>query len=496
MSLRPPMQSAKVAFVGTAIGRDALQRALGNDAVVVTIGSERTLAAASAVDAVVAEPDALSAADWPSGVDSIRRRFGDKPVMLLTQSLADNLTAEDPRVHVAENVDDAAVALRRAVLHADRRPGADPDAAQDLLHTILHCIPLGVIALDRNHCVREWNAAAEKLFGWTRDEVLGEPLPTIPDDERGEAEAGIAASLRGEHGRIINGRRLCKDGSMKIVQGWTSPHVNAAGRVIGAIGFFADPQEQDEAMTQLQRQREELAHLLRFQTVGEVATNLAHELNQPLGAILNYAGVCLDRINGGDTDPAALSEALNDIVNETNRANQIIRRIRGFLRKRTSGATAFGMNDAARDAVQLVDANVERAGVELLLDLDDRQPRAVGDPVQIAQIVVNLLNNALDALADVPAKRRKLAVRTRQVSPTAVELATLDQGPGVSPETLPHIFEPFYTTRPEGLGMGLAISRTLAEAHGGRLEAKPREGGGMCFTLTLPAAQDRKEGER
>lgn len=373
----------------------------------------------------------------------------------------------------------------------ESRPERELRETRDMLGTLIRASPLAIVVLNSKREVLLWNDAAEALFGWTEQEVLGKPLKTIPEQYREKIESGIAASLSGESGHITDGKRLRKDGSLVDVQGWIGPHCNSEGKVIGAVGMFADATDRLRMRALDQRQQEELAHLLRVHTVGEVATTLAHELNQPLGAIMNFAGVALDNLKAGRCDSAMLQQTLEEIVGETNRADQIIRRVRSFVRKQTSSASLIDINEVAREAIKLVASRIDRAGVDLRVCVERDLPQSRGDAIHIAQIVVNLLTNAVDALADSPADRRGLSIFTTKIGNTAVELRVVDQGRGVKPELIEKLFEPFYTTRADGLGMGLAISRTLAEAHGGQLRAETVGEGGMTFILTLPRARER-----
>ncbi|HYH23172.1 MAG TPA: PhnD/SsuA/transferrin family substrate-binding protein [Azospirillum sp.] len=235
------------------------------------------------------------------------------------------------------------------------------------------------------------------------------------------------------------------------------------------------------------RQRE-MDHVGRLSILGEMASTLAHELNQPLGAIANYARGCTRRLESGTVEAAQLAEATRAIAEQADRAAGIIARIRDFVRKRAPQVGPLDLNEAVRAAVSLCEPLARRDGIAVTLDLADGLPPVSADRVQIEQVVLNLVKNALDAMEDQPRGTAGVTVRTAADGDGRVEVAVADRGHGLSPEARARLFDPFYTTKPAGMGLGLSICRTILESHGGRLWATDNDGGGLVMRFALPVA--------
>lgn len=234
------------------------------------------------------------------------------------------------------------------------------------------------------------------------------------------------------------------------------------------------------------RQREEMEHSSRLALLGEMASSLAHEINQPLAAIANYARGCERRIAGGH-DGAGVVEGLRLIAGQAERAAGIVKRMRGFVRKRAPEPLPLDINEAVREALELFHGVAGRRGLRVSLNLAETLPRVRADRVQIEQVVLNLVQNAAEAMAG--RDRRHLAIVTAETA-SGVEVAVTDNGPGLATEARTRLFEPFFTTKAEGLGLGLSLSRSIVEAHGGRLWAEDAAKSGACFRFTIPATTE------
>jgi signal transduction histidine kinase len=240
------------------------------------------------------------------------------------------------------------------------------------------------------------------------------------------------------------------------------------------------------AKAALQSRDAEMAHLLRVSAMGEMAAQLAHELTQPLGAIANYAAGCRRRLEATPGQPAELIGAVDRIGREALRAGEIIRRLRGFVRKAEPRRAPVDVNALVREVAELVDGEARERGVAIDLSLQPALPDVDADAVEIEQVLINLARNALEAMQESPGDTPTLTVATRLQDAALVEVIVRDTGPGLANGT-EVIFEPFHTTKPNGLGMGLAISRTIVESHGGTLAALPNPIRGATFRFTLPA---------
>ncbi|MGE5478206.1 MAG: PhnD/SsuA/transferrin family substrate-binding protein [Bacteroidales bacterium] len=236
------------------------------------------------------------------------------------------------------------------------------------------------------------------------------------------------------------------------------------------------------AHDEARRHRDEMEHGARLALLGEMASSLAHEINQPLAAIANYANGCQRRLASG-TDPEGVAEGVGLIAGQAERAAAIVRRMRAFVRKRVPDPQVLDVTEPVRDALGLFQATAARRGITVALELAPQLPQVRADRVQVEQVVLNLLQNAADAMAEQPARRLTIGSRHGDGK---VTVSVRDSGSGLSPEARRHLFEPFFTTKPEGLGLGLSLSRTIIEAHGGRLWAEDAPDGGAVFHFQLP----------
>jgi two-component system sensor kinase FixL len=250
---------------------------------------------------------------------------------------------------------------------------------------------------------------------------------------------------------------------------------------------------------QVRERRAELAHVLRVTTAGELASGLAHELNQPLSAIANGVEACARYLRSGKSDPKKLLKLLNAASTEALRAGDIVEHLRGFIQKGTPQFERTDLREIAGSVPRLLGRELERERITLRIDLGPRPLPIHADRIQIEQVIVNLIQNAIDAVREVSDHRREIQLSTRAVNDGMAEAAVCDAGAGVSAAAAERLFDPFFTTKSHGLGMGLAISRSILEAHGGRIWRKRpvsgERGTTLCFTLPL-RAQERTRKRR
>jgi two-component system, LuxR family, sensor kinase FixL len=365
-----------------------------------------------------------------------------------------------------------------------------------LLRAILETSPDGLITIDENGMVQSFNPAAERMFGHHAAEVIGQNVSCLmPSPYRDEHDGYLERFLRTGERRIIGiGREVLgqrKDGAifpMELAVG----EVRAEGQRLFA-GFVRDVSARQRAEHRVQELQSELIHVSRLSAMGEMASALAHELNQPLTAAINYAqtarGVLARRLGEDAGDVGSL---LEKTVQQSARAGQIIRRLRQFIAKGETERALEDLNAVVEEASALALIGAGGKGIAVRRHLEKDLPPLFLDKVQIHQVITNLIRNSIDALEGV--KRREIVISTSRTGPHAVEIAIVDTGPGLAPEIADRLFQPFVTTKPSGLGIGLSICRSIVDGHGGRLWASENSDGGTIFHVSLPTV--RPSGER
>ena len=270
------------------------------------------------------------------------------------------------------------------------------------------------------------------------------------------------------------------------ISGWRENYVFKlpSGEIVAS---YRDITERRQAKEKLQQARLELEHTSRLITAGEMTSGLAHELNQPLCAISNYSQACSRMLNNeGQVNFEKVNEALEQITTQANRAGEIIRRLRNLVRRRETGFSTVNINDVVREVLDLMASEAKQEGVVVESLLADDLPQIHVDVIQIEQVILNLFRNALDAMKEIPVDRRKLTIETSMAGDDLIEVSVRDTGRGLPSEIAGKIFDSFFTTKPEGLGMGLSLGRSIMEAHGGRLWFEPDHEEETLFKFTLP----------
>jgi len=254
----------------------------------------------------------------------------------------------------------------------------------------------------------------------------------------------------------------------------------------GAVVAHSDCTSRKRAEAEAIRHRTEAAHVSRAATLGELAAGLAHELNQPLGAILTNVQAARRLVRLVPPQTELLCEILDDVAADDLRASEVIRRMRALLRKGELNLQPVDLNEITRDVLRLIASDAILRQVRVTPQFEPDLPGVVGDRVQLQQVILNLLVNSMEAMTSIPMERRRLVVRTSLPRPTFVQVAVQDQGQGFSPEVLRRMYDPFFSTKSDGLGMGLSISRSIIDAHGGRIRAYNNPSGGAIVSFTLP----------
>jgi PAS domain S-box-containing protein len=249
------------------------------------------------------------------------------------------------------------------------------------------------------------------------------------------------------------------DGQYRWVSDHGVPRYDAQQNFLGFMGSCVDVTEKKEAETEAQRSREELAHVSRVSTLGELTASLAHELNQPLTAILTNAAAARFLMNGKQRNDEGVCDALTEITGEGQRAGEIIAGMRAMLRKDSGQMATQDVNVAVREVLEMAHSDLVSRHVTPVLRLDPMLPQVKAHSVQLRQVLLNLVMNACDAMSDMMAEQRQLTIETRRSTGEEVEILVADNGPGFSEQILPHLFEPFHTTKPKGLGLGRSAGR-------------------------------------
>ncbi|MBV8936158.1 MAG: PAS domain S-box protein [Alphaproteobacteria bacterium] len=358
------------------------------------------------------------------------------------------------------------------------------------LRSILDTVPDAIVVIDAHGIIQSFSPAAERLFGYPSSEVIGHKVNVLmPAPYREAHDSYIERYLRtGERriigiGRVVTGRR--KNGETFPMELQIGEFSFSGARYF--TGFARDLTERQEAERRIQDLQAELLHASRLSVMGQMASTMAHELNQPLTAVMNYleAGRRLLSSRAGNLE--RLGEMMEKAIGQAQRAGEVIRRLRGFIGKGGSERRIQNLNQLVEEALALALVGARQRGVRTSLKLNDALPPVFVDHVQIQQVLLNLVRNAVEAMEQV--ERRELTVATRAIPEKGmVEISVADSGPGVAPELANRLFQPFVTTKATGMGLGLSICREIVEGHHGKLSSAAGPAGGAVFCVTLPIA--------
>jgi PAS domain S-box-containing protein len=343
----------------------------------------------------------------------------------------------------------------------------------------------------------EWDLGKDEIWATNaRRALLGCPasgkitledfISTVHPDDRNRIRQAIDDAIHKGQDYDSEYRLVLPDGIVRWMAARGSMHFDGHGNPARLLGINIDITARKQAELEAKQRGDELSHLSRVALVGELSASIAHELNQPLAGILTNAGAGEFVIDRGDVDLKELRELLADISADARRASDVIRDIRGMIKKEQVTRRRINLNDVVTNAVQIIGSDALLHACELKTSLEATLPIVEVDPVQIQQVLINLILNAFDAMRDTPVSKRRVEIMTRENGAGAVRISVRDYGVGISEEMRSRIFEQFFTTKPEGLGMGLAIVRSIVEEHAGTIEAENAEGEGARFHFTLP----------
>jgi two-component system sensor kinase FixL len=362
--------------------------------------------------------------------------------------------------------------------------------AEEQFRLVVEAAPSAMVMLNTEGRITLVNTQTEAVFGYAREELIGQPIEMLVPERFRSQHVGDRHEYHGDArarsmgaGRELFGRR--KDGSEVPIEIGLNPIHTSEGLFV--LASIIDISERKRAELKAARQRNEMAHLSRVNTLGELSGSIAHEINQPLSAILSNAQAAQRILANGQADLVEVREILDDIVTEDKRAGEVIRRLRLWLKKGEVQQHSLRINKVVQDVLKLIRSDLVNQKIIVNCELARKLPTITGDPVQLQQVLVNLVVNGCDAMAGCNIPERRLIIRTGiENGSSAVIVSVTDRGGSIPEEKIEQIFEPFFTTKAKGMGLGLAVCRTIIAAHRGKLWATNNAECGATFHFSLP----------
>jgi len=389
----------------------------------------------------------------------------------------------------------AAISLENARLYAELiAENHERQAAEAALRTseerwrnLVENAPVGIALIGPNGRYGAANPAFQRMTGYLEAELQRlAPIDITHEEDRASTEAVVAAFVAGANPPQRREKRFLRKGGGVVwaeVSGFLVAQVAGSAPLLAAV--VVDITDRRRAEDDLREVQAELAHVARVTTMGEMAASIAHEVNQPLSGVVINGNACLRWMAGDPPNMGEAREAVQRIIRDGKRASEVIARIRSLSKKSVAEKEPLDLNETIADVVAFAQGEVRRTRVTLRTDLTRDLPRVIGDRVQLQQVVLNLVLNGLEAMGTVAGRPRELVIETKRENADHVCVAVRDVGVGLDPESIHRLFDAFYTTKQGGMGMGLSISRSIIENHGGRLWAVPNEGPGATFLFTV-----------
>jgi len=368
-----------------------------------------------------------------------------------------------------------------------RSTASMPREADTRLRSILDAVPDAMIVIDERGLIEMFSHSAERMFGYAAAEVIGKNVKMLmptPYREQHDGYLDRYRATRERHiigiGRVVTGLR--KDGGIFPMELSVGESIFEGRRVF--TGFVRDLTEREQAERRIEQLQAELMHVARLSELGQMGAALAHELNQPLSAIVNYLQAGRRMLQTADTPPPPrVAETMEKAAAQAERAGQVIRRLREFVAKGETDRRPENVHTVVEEAAALALVGAKSAGITTRIALNAELPPVIMDKVQIQQVLLNLIRNALEAMAE---SQERILTLDAVAADGFLALSVADTGPGLPEEVVRNLFQPFVTTKSRGMGVGLSICRSIIEAHGGRISASARPGGGTIFAFTLP----------
>ncbi|MFZ1217495.1 MAG: PAS domain S-box protein [Pseudolabrys sp.] len=352
---------------------------------------------------------------------------------------------------------------------------------RSLLASIVETSDDAIVSKNLDGVITSWNRGAERVFGYSAGEVVGQPITIVIPEDRQREEREILTRLgQGERIDHYETIRLRKDGSLIVVSLSVSPVKNAEGKIGGASKIARD-------ITEQRRGQEQIATLAREATVGQLSASIAHEIRQPLAGILASAQAALRWLEKANVEE--VRENLNGIVSDGQRANDIIKNLRAMFKHDVQEKTPVDINGLVLWVIALVVIDLQKHKIELRTQLDDRSPEALGNQVQLQQVILNLVMNAIESMSSL--QTRVLRIKTELGQSSTVHVSVEDTGTGIKPSDVTRLFQPMFTTKAGGMGMGLSICKSIIENHDGRIRVSQGANGGSIFQFELPTIANK-----
>lgn len=346
-----------------------------------------------------------------------------------------------------------------------------------------------IVVIDKSGMVEIFNSAAERIFGYPSSEILGQHIGLLmPEPDRSKHDEYMNRYLETGEAHIIG---IGREAVGIRNTGEEFPIDLAVNRFQSAdepkfIGIIRDISDRKAAQQTMEENREKLEHASRLSTIGELATGIAHEINQPLTAIISYAQACERMIASGKGIDDDLISALDNIGTQANRAADVISNLRGFAKYRSTNREWVDIESLISGLGPLMQLDAREHGVPVQIDISPGLPQINADPLQIQQVLLNLVRNAIDAMRDCADPGRGVVIRCENKRSAFLDIFVKDHGTGLTSDAIDHLFVPFFTTKEKGIGLGLAISHSIVAAHHGELQYERNPDGGSIFRVSIP----------
>ena len=378
---------------------------------------------------------------------------------------------------------------------SDRPAAAAHSYAAPEWKALLDAAVDAIIVIDHRGRIETFNSAAEVIFGFSAQEVLGKNVSLLmPEPYKSEHDDYLDNYLNTGNAKIIGFGREVQG---KRQNGSVFPIGLSVGEISTDdqpkfVGIIRDITERKRSEEEIHQIRERLSQFGRLSTLGEMAAGLAHELNQPLTAIATYTQACQRLIESGQSDDDEILATLKKCDSQAQRAGDVIRRLRQFVQKKELGPQEVSCDDLIHDLAALAEVDARNNGIPLTIDVAERLPKIMVDAVQIQQVILNLIRNGIDAMMNMDHYDEGISVSVTKFENDQIKIAVTDHGTGITKEDEKKIFQPFFTTKSSGLGLGLAICQSIVASHGGVLRFTKNPSGGTTFYFTLPVISEAK----